>query len=188
MKIEVTQDLEAIKRKNEVYWRFKWKKYLTYFKILSFCSLSMILMCSQHLIFFKEDPLNSSQFDTNTTYVLLAISILSLLFVASHIKNYKKQKKIYFKNVELLTKGNIEINDEFLSFKTETIETNVKWNAIKSFSVVENCLFLSQFRNKENAEFIIDLNQMRVEEKSLLLKFVTDKLTKNITSANSVLL
>ncbi len=134
----------------------------------------MLLMCLQQLIFLRNEFKNSSQFNQNSIYVSLTISIILLLYLINHFAKYKKQKRIYFENVKNLTASKIIINDESLNFKSETNEITVNWNAIKKIYVFENCLFLSQFTIKDNYEYIIDLDPIQKDEKNQLLEFAME--------------
>jgi|GEM_PF-4565470 len=174
MNIEIIQSLEEIKRKNEVLWKLRHKKFLNAIKILFIVSILMLLMCLQQLIFLRNEFKNSSQFNQNSIYVSLTISIILLLYLINHFAKYKKQKRIYFENVKNLTASKIIINDESLNFKSETNEITVNWNAIKKIYVFENCLFLSQFTIKDNYEYIIDLDPIQKDEKNQLLEFAME--------------
>jgi len=172
MNIEIKQTLESIRRKNKVNWKLRWRRYLLSIQILFFCALILIIMCVQQLVFFYSEFEKSSRFNQNSIYVLLTISILLLFFNGSQYLKYRSQKKIFFANVDLLKSSIININNDFLTFKTDNSETTVKWNAIKRFYFIEDCLFLSQFDIKDSYEYLIDLKPIEVNEKKQLLNFV----------------
>lgn len=178
MNFEITQSLENMKRKNEVYWNFKWRKYLSSNRILIILSIISLTICLQSLIFFHKDFRSSSQLNQNTTYIIIVLSILIFLFSINSYFNYKKQKKIFFEKLNLLSESKITINHDEINFISTTSQNNIKWIAFKSFSVVENCLFLSQFHDNENYEYIIDLNSIDSDVKNKLLFFVSKIITE----------
>lgn len=177
MNIEITQSNEEIKRKNEVNWKIKYKKFLLTIKILFLTAILVLIMSLQQLLFFNIE-LKSSQFNQNSIYVCVTISIILLLFLTNQFAKYKKQKKEYFENVNKLPISKVNITDKLLNFKTDNIETSVKWTAVRNFYFFENCLFLSQFTIKDNFEYLIDLNPMQKDDKNQLLKFVMENVRK----------
>lgn len=178
MNLELNQTPESINRKNEVNWKLRWKRFLMGIRILFFCAALLIILSLQQLIFFYPEFEKSSQFNQNSIYVLLTISILLLFFTGSQYLKYKSQKKIYFENVRKLKSSKISINDDFLTFKTDLTETTVNWNAIKSFYYLDDCLFLSQFNIKNTFEYILDLKSIEQIEKNQLLDLVIKNVQK----------
>ena len=178
MNLELNQTSESIFRKNKVYWKSRWKKSFTNIQLLFFCIVIIIITCLQQLLFFYPEFEKSSRFNQNTIYVLLIISIIILFYIGNHYFKYRSQKKIYFENIEKLKSSKISINDDFLTFKTDLIETTVNWKAIKSFHYLDDCLFLSQFNIKDSYEYLLDLKPMKEIEKNQLINFVMKNVQK----------
>lgn len=175
MNIKIIQDKESLLRKNEVYWKFKNNRSLKGIRITSITSLLALVVFLQNIIFFKKDFENSSKFNQTTMYAFIIVLILLLILCFTSYLKYSKVKKEYFNKVLSLEKTEIHITKEGINVHSPLIQQNVKWDLIKNFLLLENCLLLTQFNNKKDFEHIIDLNSVNNDEKNELINFLLKK-------------
>ncbi|MBW8361429.1 MAG: hypothetical protein K0M56_04505 [Kaistella sp.] len=175
MNINIIQSKEMQKRKNETYWKFIWKKHLNTFLILLSCSSFFIFVGVQNFIFFNEEFRNYSQFNQVSIYSLFIIGLISLLFCAFQLKNYYKEKRIFFEKIKEIPESKIQITDEFITIDSSQSNKSFKWDSIKHFSIIDDCLFLTQFNDKRNFEIIINIEPLNKTEKKDLINFMLVK-------------
>jgi len=175
MNIKIIQDKKSLLRKNEVYWKFKNNSYVKGIRIISITSLLTLVMFLQHIIFFKKDFENSSQFNQTSIYIIIIVLILLLILCFTSYLKYRKSKKEFFNKISFLEKTEIHITKEGINVHSPLIQQSVKWDLIKNFLLLENCLLLTQFNNKKDFEHIIDLNLVTNDEKNELINFLLKK-------------
>lgn len=179
MNIEIQPNLNSLKRKNKVYWSFKWKKYLNDLRILFFISLFGILGSLQSIL-LQDTLYHPNNFNQNSILVFLIICFLIKLFCIRNYMNYRKQKESFDSKIYELANNigtqKIKITNDKILFENNLSQNFIDWKFIKCYKIVDNCLFLSNFKDDKNFKFQIDLEMLNHDDRRELLDFLQKKL------------
>ena len=178
MNILIYPTFESLKRTNEIYWSFKWKKHLKGIRILFFVTLFGVLASLQS-VFIKTSTYHQNNFNQISILVFMIVCLIILMFCIRNYIHYRKAKEIFNSKIYELADniGNqkILITNESILFESNLTQNIINWDFLKSYKIIDNCLFLSNYTDGKNFEYKIDLEILNNTDKKELLEFVSKK-------------
>ena len=120
---------------------------------------------------------------SNLGYLFIAIGIHYLINFYDYYSFYKKSKNTFLeivkteKNEQIKANENSlwEFNDDFFGYKDYKYETKIKWEAFKSFRIIEKNLFLD-LNVGNNSSYIIGEIEVGTENFNKIIEFVKSKI------------